>query len=280
MKKINQETIHYEIKPPNGLIHLDLNELWCYRDLLYILIVRNIKVRYKQTVIGIAGAIVPPFMSMIVFTVFFGKIAGIPSDNIPYAIFVYSGLIYWNYFSSALTQASSSFVADAGIIQKVYFPRLILPLSTSITPMIDFAIALIILFVIMVFYRFNPHMIGIAIMPILLIIAFLTATGIGLLSASVNVKYRDVGYAISFFVSIMMYVTPIIYPISIIPVKYQWLMYANPIAGVVTNARYSLLGTGEVDWLVLLISFGISLILFSIGMIYFRKTERYFADII
>jgi lipopolysaccharide transport system permease protein len=271
---------HYQIKPPNGLIRLNIKEIWDYKDLLYILIMRNIKVRYKQTIIGFAAAIVPPFTSMIVFTIFFGKIAGIPSDKIPYAIFVYSGLLYWNYFSSALSSASSSFVADAGIIQKVYFPRLILPLSTSITPMIDFSIAFVILFLVMIYYHFTPHFTGILLIPFLLLIAFLTATGIGLFAASINVKYRDVNYAIAFIVSIMLYVTPVIYPISIIPVKFQWLMYANPIAGVVTTARYSLLGTGTIDWKILFISLGISLMLFLIGIIYFRKTERFFADVI
>lgn len=271
---------NYIIRPPKGLVNLSLNELWRYKDLLYIFIGRNVKVRYKQTIIGFAGAIVPPFMSMVVFSIFFGKLAGIPSDNIPYAIFVYSGLLYWNYFSSALSAASSSFIADAGIIQKVYFPRMILPLSTSITPMIDFAIALVILFIIMIFYHFTPHFIGILLIPILLIVSFLTATGIGLFSASINVKYRDVSYAITFLVSILMYVTPVIYPISIIPVKYQWLIYANPIAGVVTVARNSLLGTGQINWGILFISFVISLGFFLIGTIVFRKTERFFADII
>lgn len=275
-----KQTYYCEIKPPNGLIQIDLKELWSYRDLLYILIMRNIKIRYKQTIIGLAGAIVPPFASMVVFTIFFGKLAGIPSDNIPYAIFVYSALIYWNYFSSALNAASGSFISDAGIIQKVYFPRIILPLSTSITPMIDFAIALVILFLIMVYYHFTPHFMGIVLFPVLLLVSFLTATGIGLLSASLNVKYRDVNYAITFFIGVLLYVTPVIYPVSIVPVQFRWLVFANPIAGVVTTARSSLLGTNPIDWKILLISLGISIVLFIIGTIYFRKAERFFADII
>lgn len=270
----------YEIKPPTSLIKINLKEIWQYRDLLYILIMRNVKVRYKQTVIGVAAAIIPPFASMVIFTIFFGKLAGIPSDKIPYAIFVYSGLLYWNYFSSALTSASASFVADAGIIQKVYFPRLIIPLSTSITPMIDFAIALVILFLIMIYYHFTPHVIGVVLIPLLLIIAFLTATGIGLLAASINVKYRDVTYAITFFIQIFLFMTPIIYPISIVPPRFQWLIFINPIAGVVTTARNSLLGTNPINWHTVLISLGISALLFFIGTLYFRKTERFFADII
>lgn len=281
IKKMKKNSFdHYKIEPHDGLVQIDLKELWYYRDLLYILILRNIKVRYKQTFLGVTAAILPPFVSMVIFTVIFGKLAKIPSDNIPYAIFVYSGLLYWNYFSSALSQASSSFVADAGIIQKVYFPRLILPLSTSITPMIDFAIALVILFLISFYYHFTPHLAGILLIPILLLISFFTATGVGLISASAQVKYRDVNYAIGYLIQVLMYVTPVIYPVSIIPKKLQWIMFLNPIAGVITNARNSLLGTAPIDWKILLISLGISLVLFFIGLIYFRKAERFFADII
>lgn len=270
----------YTIEPPKGLVRLNLKEIWQYRDLLYILVVRNIKVRYKQTMVGFAGAIISPFFSMVIFTIIFGKLAKIPSDNIPYAIFVFSGLLYWNYFSAALNGASYSFISDAGIIQKVYFPRLILPLSTSITPIIDYTIALVILGCIMIYYHFAPALLGFLLIPVLLLITFCTATGIGLIAASLNVKYRDVSYALSFFIQILLYLTPIIYPVSIIPRQFQWLIFINPIAGVVTSARNSLLGTAPVNWTILLISFAVSFILLVLGIIYFRKAESYFADII
>lgn len=274
------KSLTYEITPPKGLIRFNLKEIWQYRDLLYILIMRNIKVRYKQTIVGFAGAIISPFFSMVIFTVIFGKLAKIPSDNIPYAIFVYSGLLYWTYFSTAISGASASFVSDASIIQKVYFPRLILPLSTSITPMIDFGIAFVILCLLIVYYHFTPALLGFLLIPVLLLITFCTATGIGLIAASLNVKYRDVSSALSFFVQILLYATPIIYPVSIIPQQWQWLIYINPIAGVVTSARNSMLRTASVDWKILLLSLGVSLVLLFIGIIYFRKTEKYFADIL
>jgi len=281
MKKIIEENSqYYEITPPNGLIRLNLKEIWQYKDLLYILVLRNIKVRYKQTIVGFAGAIISPFFSMIIFTLVFGKLAKIPSDNIPYAIFVYAGLLYWNYFSAALSGASTSFVAEAGIIQKVYFPRLILPLSTSITPMIDFAIAITILGLLMIYYHFTPSLLGFFLIPVLLLIIFFTATGIGLISASLNVRYRDTSYALSFIIQVLLYLTPIIYPVSIVPKQFQWLIFINPIAGVVTSARNSMLRTAPVDWFILLISLGVSFMLLVLGIIYFRKAEKYFADVI
>lgn len=275
-----ESNLVYIIKPPSGLIKINLKEIWQYRDLLYILVLRNIKIRYKQTVVGFAGAIISPFFSMVIFTLIFGVLAKIPSDNIPYAIFIYSGLLYWTYFTAALNGASSSFVAEAGIIQKVYFPRLILPLSTSITPMIDFFISLVFLILLMVYYHFTPHLLGFLLLPILLIITFATATGIGLFVASLNVKYRDASYVLGVFVQALLYLTPIIYPVSIVPPAYQKLIFINPIAGVVTIARSSMLGTSKVDWNILLISLAISLVFLVLGIIYFRRMERYFADIL
>lgn len=278
--KYQKDNLVYEIKPPSGLVRLNLKEIWQYRDLLYILVMRNIKVRYKQTIVGFAGAIISPFFSMVIFTVVFGKLAKIPSDNIPYAIFVYTGILYWNYFSTALNGASASFLTDAGIIQKVYFPRLILPLSTSITPMIDFAIALAFLGLLMIYYHFVPSVLGFFLIPMLLLITFCTATGIGLLVASLNVRYRDASYALSLFVQVLLYLTPIIYPVSIVPKQFQWLIFINPIAGVVTSARNSMFATAPVNWQILLISLGVSLLLLFLGIIYFRRAESYFADVL
>ncbi|MEI6040059.1 MAG: ABC transporter permease [Candidatus Berkelbacteria bacterium] len=279
MSQIAEKT-YYEIKPPKGLVHIDLKEIWAYRELLYIFVWRDIKVRYKQTAVGVMWAIFQPFFTMLIFTIFFGRFAKMPSDGVPYPIFVYAGLLLWNYFSNALSSASDSLIVSEGIIKKVYFPRLILPLSTTVTPVFDFFLALVVLFGLMIFYHFTPHFLGIILIPLLLLISLLSAWGLGVFLASVNVKYRDVRYILPFFIQIMLFLTPVIYPISIIPAKYQWLIYLNPMAGVIQTARTTLLGGGSVDWQILSMSFGISLILVIGGIYFFRKTERFFADIL
>ena len=273
------KSLTYEITPPKGLIRFNLKEIWQYRDLLYILIMRNIKVRYKQTVVGFAGAIISPFFSMVIFTLIFGKLAKIPSDNIPYAIFVYSGLLYWTYFSTAISGASTSFVADASIIQKVYFPRLILPLSTSITPMIDFGIAFVILCLLMVHYHFTPALLGFLLIPVLLLITFCTATGIGLIAASLNVKYRDVSSALSFFVQILLYATPIIYPVTVVPARFLPIYYLNPMAGAIEAYRAVLIhGTAPTGYLYLS---GVAAVLtLLLGFWIFKRLEYKFADVV
>lgn len=270
----------YEIKPSTGLTKLNLKELWQYRDLLYILVMRNIKVRYKQTIIGASWAIIQPLFTMILFTIIFSRIAKIPSDNVPYPIFVYIGLIYWNYFSTALTGANGSLIESQNIIQKVYFPRLIVPLATTVTPLIDFLLVFLILFGLFAYFHYPPNFTGLIFLPLLLLIAFFTATGIGLLVSSVNAKYRDVQYILNFFIQVLFYATPIIYPLSIIPVQFRWLMSLNPMAGVILVGKSSLLGNQPIDWRILTISFVISVILFILGSMYFRKSEQYFADIL
>ena len=271
---------YQEIVPPKSLISIDFNELWKFRDLFYIFVWRDIKVRYKQTVLGILWAIFQPLFTMLIFTIFFGRLAKVPSDNIPYPIFVYTGLLLWNYFSTSLTNASNCLIENEGIIKKVYFPRLILPFSATITPVIDFCFALIILFILMLFYHFTPGIIGIIIIPVLLIISFLSAAGLGLFCSAVNVKYRDVRYILPFFIQLFMFITPVIYPISIIPQKFQWLIFLNPMAGVITLARSSLLHTAIIDWRLLGVSLISAIILLFLGINYFRKTERFFADIL
>lgn len=279
-KNIKENSKYFEIAPPNGLINLNFREIWQYKDLLSILIWRNIKVRYKQTIIGATWAVLLPLFTMIIFTIIFSRIAKIPSDNVPYPIFVYLGLIYWNYFSSALSGANSSLIEGQSIIKKIYFPRLIIPLATTITPLIDFLLAFIILFGLMAYLHYLPHFIGVLFVPFLLLITFCCATGLGLLAASMNVKYRDVQYALSFFIQVLFYATPIIYPLSIVPERYRWLVYFNPMAGVITGAKSSLFGSQPIDWRFLGISLGISLILLILGLIYFRKSEQFFADIL
>ena len=270
----------YEIKPYTGLIKIDFAELWRYRELFLILVWRDIKVRYKQTAIGIIWAVFQPLLTMAIFTVFFGRLARVPSDNIPYPIFVYSGLLLWNYYSTALTNSSNCLVENEGIVKKIYFPRLILPLSTTITPTIDFLIALMILFVLMIYYHFIPNLYGILLIPILLFAAFISALGLGVLFAAINVKYRDVRYALPFFIQIMMFITPVIYPVSIIPVKYQWLAYLNPMTGIVSLSRSTLLHTNPIDIKLLMLSLISSIIILIFGITFFRKTEKFFADIL
>ncbi len=267
------------IKPKKTFSWEDIKEIWRYKELLYFFTWKDFKVRYKQTAIGILWAIFQPFMTMVVFSIFFGRLAKMPSDGIPYPIFVYAGLLFWQFFSSALTGTSSSLVSNANIITKVYFPRLILPISGVITKFVDFFIASIILAGMMVYYGYTPNLSGLFILPLLLLITFMTAVGGGLFLASVNVKYRDVRYVLPYFIQMMLFVTPVIYPASIAG-KYSWLLAINPMTGVIKAVRASLFGNAPINWELLAISFVAVLILLVIGTIFFKKTERYFADIV
>ena len=267
------------IKPKKLFSFSDLSEVWNYRELLYFFTWRDLKVRYKQTAIGALWAIFQPFITMVVFSVFFGGLLGIPSDGVPYPIFVYTGLLFWQFFSSALSDTSNVLIANQAIITKVYFPRLLLPLSSVATKFIDFAIASVILVGMMIYYGYMPHISGLLILPLLLIITFMASIGLGLVLASVNVKYRDVRYALPFFIQILMFVTPVIYPASIAG-KYSWILALNPMMGVIQSARAALLGTTVLNWTLVAISLVATFVLMIIGIYTFKKTERYFADII
>lgn len=267
------------IKPKKMFSFRDIKEIWTYKSLLYFFTWRDLKVRYKQTFIGAGWAIFQPFITMVVFTVFFGQLAKIPSDGVPYPIFVYVGLLFWQFFSGALSDTSSSLISNQSIITKVYFPRLILPISSVLTKFVDFAIASLILIGLMFYYGYTPDLIGILILPLLLLITFMAATGAGLFLAAINVKYRDVRYALPFFIQMLIFVTPVIYPASIAG-KYSWILALNPMMGVIQNARGALLGTQPVNWDLLGISFIACLILLLVGIYVFKKVERYFADII
>lgn len=267
------------IRPAKGWFHLDIKELWQYRELAYFFVWRDIKVRYKQTAIGAVWAILQPFIAMIVFSIFFGRFVGVPSDGIPYPIFVYSGLLFWNYFSFGLSHSASSMVENGNIIKKIYFPRLIIPIASSLTGLVDFLFATLVLAGMMVYYRYLPHPGIFLYIPLLLGITFFSAMGIGCFLASINVKYRDVRYALPFFIQILMFVTPVIYPVSIITGAYRWLLALNPMSSVIETARAVLFGK-PVDASLLLISLGMAFLFFIAGVIYFRKTERFFADII
>ncbi len=267
------------IKPKKTFSWNDLKEIWQYKELLYFFTWKDFKVRYKQTAIGILWAIFQPFMTMVVFSIFFGKFAKMPSDGIPYPIFVYAGLLFWQFFSTALSQTSSSLISNANIITKVYFPRLILPISGVITKFVDFFIASIILAGMMVYYGYVPNLSGLWIIPLLLLITFMAAIGGGLFLASINVKYRDVRYVLPYFIQIMLFLTPVIYPASMVG-KYSWILALNPMTGVIKAARASLFGNAPINWELLGISFIAVSILLVIGVIFFKKTERHFADIV
>ena len=258
---------------------MDLKEIWHYRELLYFFSWRDLKVRYKQTTIGIAWAIFQPLITMIIFSVFFGKLAGVPSDGVPYPIFIFVGLLFWQFFSGSLSDTSNSLISNQAIVTKVYFPRLLLPISTVVVKMVDFFIASIILVGLMVYYGFTPNLMGIIVLPILLLITFMASVGFGLFLASINVKYRDVRYVLPFFIQILMYITPVIYPASIAG-KYSWILALNPMTGVIQSARAALLGTTPINWTLIGISFLTTTAVLLFGIYMFKKTERYFADII
>jgi len=267
------------IKPKKIFSLEDIKEVWRYKELLFFFVWRDIKVRYKQTTIGILWAVIQPFVAMVIFSVLFGKLAGIPSDGIPYPIFVYSGLILWQFFSSSLSDSAAVLVSNAPIITKVYFPRLILPIADTATKLVDLFFSGIVLVFILFYYHYAPHLLGILLFPLLLFITFMTAVGGGLILSSINIKYRDVRYAIPYIMQMLMFVTPVIYPASLAG-KYSWLLSFNPMAGIIKIARNSLLGTGGVNWLLLGLSFLAGLLMFCIGVYFFKKTERYFADIV
>ena len=274
MDKIETVTI----EPPKGFIRLNLKEIWRYRELLYILIWRNLKIRYKQTIVGIGWVIFQPLFSMIIFTIFFGKLAKISSGDLPYPIFVYAALIFWNYFNAALFGANGSLVESQNLIKKIYFPRLIIPLSTAVTPVVDFVLVFIIFFGLMAYYQITPHFLGIVLVPLLLLNCFMSATGLGLLFASVNVRYRDVQILLTFLLQILFFITPIVYPIELVPEAFRWIVNINPIAVTIMVFRSSLFGTSAIDWQLLGISLAAGFILLILGLWYFKRSEQYFAD--
>ena len=267
------------IRPKKTLSLEDFREIWRYKELLYFFTWRDLKVRYKQTVIGVLWSIFQPFMTMVVFSIFFGTLLKTPSDGVPYPIFIYTGLLFWQFFSGSLSETSNVLITNQAIITKVYFPRLILPISAVITKFVDFTISAVILMGMMVYYGYTPHLIGIVVVPLLLGIAFMAAIGGGLFLAAVNVKYRDVRFVLPFFIQLLLFLTPVIYPASIAG-KYSWLLAINPMMGVIQNARAALLGTAPINWFLIAISFFACSVLLMIGIVYFKQVERYFADVI
>jgi lipopolysaccharide transport system permease protein len=257
---------------------LNLGEIWSYRELFYLLAWRDFKVRYKQTAIGAGWVVFQPLLTMVVFTVFFNKLLGVSSGG-NYPVFVIVGLIYWNLFANSLQNASNSLVANQGLITKVYFPRLIAPLATILVYVVDFAVASLVLVVVMASYAVRPGLPGIALAFPMLLVTLLWAAGLGAFFAAVNVRYRDVKFAVPFLVQTMLFVTPVIYPVSYIPKAFQIFMYLNPMAGVVTAIRAELIQQGTVSWGGLAISSAVAVATAYLGTRYFVRAERTFADI-
>ena len=267
------------IEPRKGLVHLDLKAIWEYRELLYFLVWRDLKVRYKQTVIGAGWAILQPLMTMAIFTAVFGIFAKIPSDGIPYPIFAYSALLPWNLFANSLTRGGTSIVGNAQLISKIYFPRLLLPLSGILSPIVDFAISFVILVIMMIWFGILPSW-GVFALPLFLLLALLTALAVGLWLSALNVRYRDVGHTIPFLVQLWMFASPVAYPVSLVPEKWRMLYSLNPMAGVIEGFRWALLGQESPDFGVILISSVMVLALLLPGIVYFKYTERTFADVV
>ncbi|MBM2824415.1 MAG: type transporter [Dehalococcoidales bacterium] len=270
---------HLSIKPTKGWHLIDFKELIAYRDLFYFLVLRDIKVRYKQTVFGGLWAIIQPLFLMFVFTLFFGRLVKVPSDGVPYPIFSYSAMIVWTYFANVVTRSGNSLIQESALISKVYFPRLIAPLAPVVAALLDFAIAFVVLIGMMLYYRIYPTVM-VVFVPVLVILTMLAASGVGMFLAALNVKYRDIGAAIPLLVQLWMFASPIIYPISILPEKYRLIYVLNPMAGVIEGFRSALLGTVAFPTGMVLVSALVSIVLFLIGALYFKRTERYFADVI
>lgn len=270
------------IRPTRGLASLGLRAVWEYRELLFFLVWRDVKVRYKQTALGVLWVILQPLVSMAIFTVLFGVLLKVPSGDAPYPVFAFAGLLPWNYFSQSLSRASTSLVNSSHLITKIYFPRLVIPLSGVFSSLVDFAISFAVLLILMLLSGVTPTA-RMLLLPVLLLLALVTALGFGLWLSALNVKYRDVGYLLPFLIQIWMYLTPVVYGSSLIPERYRFLLSLNPMTGVVEGFRWALLG-GELESYLsaplLALSVGIALAVLVSGAIFFRTTERSFADVV
>jgi lipopolysaccharide transport system permease protein len=267
------------VKPAPRWPHLDLPELWHFRELLLRLTWRDIAVRYKQTSIGVAWAILQPFLTMVVFTFIFGRFANFPSKDVPYPIFTYSALLPWTYFASAVALSGGCLVGNRGLVTKVYFPRVLLPLAGVTVPLVDFLLASLVLGGMVVWFDVYPSL-AFVLAPLFMLMAFLTALGVGLLLSAVNVRYRDVPYAIPFVLQIWLYLSGVVYAISALPEKWQWVLALNPMTAVISGFQWGVLGTAAPELSKTLVSVGATAILFVVGLWFFRRSEPRFADTI
>ena len=269
---------HLHISPPKKWIPINLHELWNYRELLYSFTWRDVKIRYKQTALGFLWAIIQPLFMMLIFTVFFGRLAKIPSDGIPYPLFVLAALLPWTLFAEGITRSTSSMITNAGIMTKVYFPRLIMPVSGILSPLVDFAVSFSILVVMMAWYGFIPTL-NVVFLPLFILLALATSLGIGLWLSALNVQYRDFQYTIPFMIQLGLFASPVVYPASLVPESVRFLYGLNPMAGVIEGFRWALLGT-QMPGAMILVSVGVVAVLLVSGAFYFRKMEQYYADVV
>ena len=267
------------IRPVRGWVGLHLSDTWHYRELLYFLTWRDIKVRYKQTVLGAAWAILQPFLTMVVFSIFFGHLAKVPSDGIPYPVFAYTALVPWTFFSNGFSQAALSLVDSANLITKVYFPRILVPTASVVAGLVDFVLAFVVLLGMMAYYGFYPTL-GALLIPVLLLLAAVSALGVGLWLSAMNVQFRDVRYAVPFLTQVWLFATPIAYPTSLLSEPWKTLYSINPMVGVVDGFRWALLGKGSAPTTSLLIGGTVAIVLVVTGAFYFRRMERTFADVV
>jgi lipopolysaccharide transport system permease protein len=267
------------ITPPSRWWELPLGELWDYRELLYFFVWRDIKVRYKQTAIGAAWAVLQPFLTMLVFSLFFGRLARIPSQGLPYPIFYYSALLPWMYFAGALQNATSTIVENQRLITKVYFPRLVLPFSSVLSGLVDFGISFLMFVAMMFYYAIRPGW-ALLMLPVFLLLSVLTALGVGLWLSALNAIYRDVRYIVPFLVQFWMFASPVAYPSSLVPAKWRWLYGLNPMAGVIEGFRWSLTGHGDPPGRLMLVSASVVVVVLLSGVAYFQKMETTVADVV
>ena len=267
------------IRPRRGLIDLDLAAVWEYRELLYFLVWRDVKVRYKQTFIGAAWAIFQPAMTMVIFTVVFGNLARVPSDGLPYPVFAYTALVPWTYFSQALSRCGTGLVSNANLITKVYFPRLIIPIADVITPAVDFLFAFMLLLGMIAWFGIAPTY-GLLAIPLFLFMAMVTALAVGLWLSPLNVRYRDVGHTIPFVIQFWMFASPVVYPVSLVPEPWRLIYSLKPMVGVIEGFRWGLLGKENPDFLSIVVSVATVLVLLAGGLVFFKRMERTFADVI
>src|SRR3989440_4881343 len=276
---VTPEPQRVRIRPSRGWVALNLKDLWVYRELLYFLTWRDIKVRYKQTLLGASWAIIQPLFTMLLFTVFFGKLAHVPSDGVPYPIFAYAGLLPWTFFSNSVTNSGNSLVGSSNLITKIYFPRMIIPAAAIGAGLVDFFLAFLIQIVLMIYYGVRVTW-AITMLPVLVIMATLLALGVGMWLSALNVKYRDIRYAIPFLIQLWMFASPIIYPVSMLPANWQWILTLNPLTGIIQNVRIALFGNQPFQWKSLGISFVITVLVLLYSAFSFRRMERHFADIV
>jgi len=266
------------IRPPRKWVPVDLHEVWAYRELVTAFTLRDIKLRYKQTGLGIAWAVLQPVLTMVIFTVIFGGLAKIPSEGVPYPLFVLAALLPWTLFAEGLTRSTTSMVTNASIMTKVYFPRLIMPLSSIISPLVDFAVSFVILVAMMVYFGVTPTL-TIVFLPLFLLLALATSLGVGLWLSTLNVMYRDFQYTVPFLIQIWMFASPVVYASSLVPEPLRIWYGLNPMTGVIEGFRWALLGTGAPGAMVT-VSAGVVVLLLVSGMFYFRRMEQFYADIV